>query len=93
MEIPVGPNNRIEPGGPDLGQPTFFEPRRGWGVFSIVVPKDFGTKKHTWTITANGETTTVPLSLHPQWEISPFKDPAMGNTPPTVKFSAQWNTS
>lgn len=88
LEIPVGPNNRIEPGGPDLGQPTVFEPRRGWGVFTIVVPKDFGTKKFTWTITANGETTTVPLSLHPQWEISPYKDPAMGNTPPTIKFSA-----
>ena len=91
MEIPVGPNNRIEPGGPDMGQPTFFEPRRGWGVFTIVVPKDFGTRKYTWTITANGETTTVPLSLHSQWEISPFKDPAMGNTPPTVKFSATGN--
>ena len=24
MDIPVGPNNRIEPGGPDLGQPTHF---------------------------------------------------------------------
>ncbi len=88
IEIPVGPNNRIEPGGPDLGQPTTFEPRRSWGVFSIVVPKDFGTKKYSWTITANGETTTIPLSLHSQWEISPFKDAAMGNTPPTLKFSA-----
>jgi hypothetical protein len=88
LEIPVGPNNRIEPGGPDLGQPTYFAPRRAWGVFTIVVPKDFGTRKYTWTLTANGETTTIPLSLHPQSEISPFKDLAMGNTPPTIKFSA-----
>ena len=63
LEIPVGPNNRIEPGGPDYGQPTYFLPRRQWGVFTIVVPKDFGTKKLTWTIVANGETTEIPLSL------------------------------
>ena len=24
MDIPVGPNNRVEPGGPDMGQPTYF---------------------------------------------------------------------
>src|SRR6188474_3352880 len=25
LDIPIGPNNRIEPGPPDQGQPTFFE--------------------------------------------------------------------
>jgi hypothetical protein len=87
LEIPAGPNNRIEPGGPDRGQPTVFAPRRAWGVFTITVLKDFGTKKLAWTITANGETTVVPLTLNPQYEISPFKDLAMGNTPPTLKFT------
>ena len=24
LDIPIGPNNRIEPGGPDQGQPTHF---------------------------------------------------------------------
>ena len=33
IEIPIGPNNRIEPGGPDFGQPTVFEPGRHYGVF------------------------------------------------------------
>src|SRR6185436_17709290 len=28
LDIPVGPNNRIEPDGPDYGQPTHFLPRR-----------------------------------------------------------------
>src|SRR5206468_5900136 len=42
LDIPVGPNNRIEPGGPDYGQPTHFIPRRQWGVFTIPVSKDFG---------------------------------------------------
>ena len=47
VDIPVGPNNRIEPGGPDFGQPTHFLPRRQWAVFSIPVPKDFGdTETH-----------------------------------------------
>ena len=55
-----GPNNRIEPGGPDYGQPTHFLPRRQWGVFTITVPKDFGDKKLTWTIVANGQTTSDP---------------------------------
>src|SRR5438034_4141989 len=28
LDIPVGPNNRIEPGGPDQGQPTHFLDRK-----------------------------------------------------------------
>jgi hypothetical protein len=86
LDIPVGPNNRIEPGGPDQGQPTRFAPRRQWGIFRIVVPKDFGNKKLTWTIVANGQTTSVPMSLHPLWVVEPFKDAGNGNTPPVLKF-------
>jgi hypothetical protein len=86
LDIPVGPNNRIEPGGPDLGQPTHFLTRRQWGVFTITVPRDFGDRKYTWTITANGETNAVPIGLHPSYEVQPFKDPAMGNLPPVLKL-------
>ena len=50
MEIPIGPNNRIEPGGPDFGQPTVFVPGRQESQFAIKVPKDYGQKKLTWTI-------------------------------------------
>jgi hypothetical protein len=86
LDIPPGPNNRIEPGGPDQGQPTRFAPRRAWGVFRIVVPKDFGNKKLTWTIVANGQTTSIPMSLNPLWVVEPFKDAGNGNTPPALKF-------
>jgi hypothetical protein len=86
LDIPVGPNNRIEPGGPDQGQPTHFLPRRQWGVFRVVVPKDFGRKRLTWTIVANGQTTTIPMSLDPLWVVEPFKDAGNGNTPPVVRF-------
>jgi hypothetical protein len=86
VDIPVGPANRIEPGGPDRGQPTHFLPGRQWGVFTIQVPKDFGEKKLTWTLTANGKTTTIPLHLNTLWEVEPFRE-ASGNTPPFLAFS------
>jgi hypothetical protein len=86
LDIPIGAGNRIEPGGPDRGQPTHFLPRRQWGVFRIVVPKDFGTSKLTWTITANHQTTVIPMSLDPLWEISPFSEVGVGNTPPVLSF-------
>src|SRR5271166_5293224 len=65
LDIPIGPNNRIEPGGPDQGQPTHFLPRRQWGVFTLTVPKDFGDKKLTWTLVAHQQTTVIPMSLDP----------------------------
>jgi len=87
IDVPVGPNNRIEPGGPDRGQPTHFMPRRQWGVFTVTVPKDFGNNKISWTITANGQTNVIPASLDPLWEISPFKEDGVGNTPPVIRFA------
>jgi len=86
VDIPVGPNNRIEPGGPDYGQPTHFEPRRQWGVFAIKVPKDFGDKRLTWTITANGQTTSLPIGVIKDYQIEPFKEMAQGNEPPKIQF-------
>jgi hypothetical protein len=86
LDIPVGPDNHIDPGGPDQGQPTHFLTRRQWGVFTITVPKDFGKKRLIWTITANGQTTTVPLHLDPLWIVTPFEDAGVGNTPPVIRF-------
>lgn len=86
LDIPIGENNRIDPGGPDQGQPTHFLAGRGWGVFTITVPKDFGGKKLTWTLVANGKRTEIPLSLNRLWEISPFREEGIGNTPPVVSF-------
>jgi len=86
LDIPVGPNNRIEPGGPDYGQPTHFLPRRQWGVTSIKVPKDFGDKRLTWTIVANGQTTTLPIGIIKGYQIEPFKEVAQGNEPPKIQF-------
>lgn len=86
IDLPIGPNNHIEPGGPDRGQPTHFLPGRGWGLFTVKVPADFGDGKITWTLIANGKTTVIPASLNVTYEISPFIEASVGNTPPSISF-------
>ena len=87
LDIPIGPDNRIEPGGPDFGQPTHFHSGRQHGVFAIPIPKDFGTKRLTWTLTANGHTTAVTFWANPPYWIDFYKNHANGNEPPRIKFS------
>jgi len=91
LDVPIGPDNRIEPGGPDMGQPTHFLPGRHWGMFIVTVPKDFTTpaERLTWTIVANGQPTSIPLRLHPDYNVSPFTDVAVKNTPPVLRFEEQ----
>ena len=86
VDVPIGPENRIEPGGPDRGQPTHFLSGRGWGMFAVKVPADFKDNKLNWTLVANGQNTVIPASLHPDYEISPFEEAAVGNTPPVLGF-------
>src|SRR5207245_9383310 len=54
-DIPIGPDNNIEPGGPDEGQPTHFYPRRNPFLFTIRVAKDIATKDLIWTLTTRGK--------------------------------------
>jgi hypothetical protein len=86
FDIPAGPNNRIEPGGPDQGQPTHFQTGRQWGVLAIKVPKDFGQMKLTWTIVANGFTNSITLHTQADYVVEPFEDAANKNTPPKIMF-------
>lgn len=67
IEIPIGPNNFIEPAQYNGLQPTTFPtvsyggfggPRER-GVFGIVVPADFQGDV-VWTLTTDGYTTSVP---------------------------------
>jgi hypothetical protein len=69
--IPAGPNNSIEPGGPDRGQPTFFYPRTNRNLFKVIVPKDWGKRELIWTITVNNKTQKAYAWLQPEWEIDP----------------------
>jgi hypothetical protein len=88
LDIPIGPDNRLDPAPADQGQPTHFLPRRQTGIFTVVVPKDFGAQKLTWTIVANGQTNSVPGHLRAEWEIDALKESTSGNTPPVIKFEA-----
>src|SRR5919197_5548880 len=68
LAIQPGPDNQVEPGGPDRGQPTYFLPRRQGWVFRVRVPKDFGKQVVTWTITSNGKTNKAYGELLPVQE-------------------------
>jgi hypothetical protein len=69
VDIPVGPNNAVEPGGVDQNQPTHFYPRRQQFVFKVRVPKDWGKKDLIWTLTTRGKTEKAYGTLLPFWEI------------------------
>jgi hypothetical protein len=70
LAIPAGPDNTVELGGPDSGQPTYFLPRRQRFVFRVRVPRDFGKREVVWSITANGRTEHAYGNLLPQQEIT-----------------------
>ncbi len=63
LDVPVGPDNHIEPVGPDRGQPTHFYPRRNLFLFTVDVPADFGDGEVVWTLTTNGRTERAYGSL------------------------------
>jgi hypothetical protein len=63
LYVPIGPENTIEPGGPDRGQPTRFLPRRNRFVFRVRVPKDWGDQELVWTLTTKGKTEKAYASL------------------------------
>jgi hypothetical protein len=87
LDIPIGPNNRIEPGGPDMGQPTHFLPGRRTGIFIVTVPKEFTREQRlTWTLTANGVTNSIPLRTLTDYNISPFSGLEINNTPPSLRL-------
>jgi len=69
FDLPIGPDNNIEPGGPDQGQPTRFYPRRNPFLFTIRVPKDFGNKELIWTLTTHLRTEKAYASLKSDYQI------------------------
>lgn len=88
LQIPIGPDNFVEPGNQNQGQPSEFHPRRHWGVFAVKVPADFGLKEVVWTLKSRGRTFAIPGSLQPNWQVDALEGEAgSGNTPPLLKFS------
>jgi hypothetical protein len=98
FDLPIGPDNSIEPGGPDQGQPTHFYPRRNPFLFTIRAPKDLGTKELIWTLTTNGKTEHAYASLKNDYMIDnqvistevggdfgSLRDELRTNIPPVLK--------
>lgn len=91
LHVPVGPDNRIEPGGPDRGQPTVFVPRRRFGravqrretmVFSVRVDSGWTSEDElVWTVRANGKTDRAIGLFLPIYELP---GPRGGNSPPKL---------
>ncbi len=69
FDVPVGPDNNMEPGGPDLGQPTHFFPRRSQFVFKVRVPADFSSKEIVWSLTSNGVNEKAYATLRPAYAV------------------------
>lgn len=92
LDIPVGPDNKFEPGPADRGQPTHFDTRRHKDIFRVVVPKDFGeTDKLVWTVTVRGKPEAIVATLNRVWLIDRKFTTRGGNsqrinsnTPPAV---------
>ncbi len=70
LDVPVGPANTIEPGGPDLGQPTHFQPRRNRFVFMVPVPKGFKeADEMVWRLTTRGQQAVAYATLRPDYKL------------------------
>ncbi len=92
LDLPIGPDNKIEPGPADQGQPTHFVPRRQWGAFAVPVSKQVEQrllaekKTITWTLRANNQLVTIPANIGPAYAIDALREPTVGNTPPVLRF-------
>jgi hypothetical protein len=92
--VPVGNDNKFEPGAADRGQPTFFNTRIRRSQFSVTVPKDWGKKELTWSVTVHGSTEKAVAWLQPEWEIDPVyggrtvTDEMKKNKAPTIALDA-----
>ena len=87
FNVPIGPNNHFtftEPGRlddlerdaydgsvADQGQPTHFYPRRNPFLFTVRVPRDFGTTELVWTLTTRGKVHRAYASLESDYRIDP----------------------
>ena len=93
LDIPIGPDNFIEPAEFNGKQPTHFtsgRARRDRGVFLVTVPASYadGQQRVTWTITANGKTHSIPARVGYAALQLDYGPRAMGSEPPMVSFSA-----
>ena len=92
LDVPLGPDNVIEPAQFDGRQPTHFEPvpdqdRRHWGAFTVTVPAHFGDGDVVWTLRSAGQTLSVPGRLtHRSYELAGWAFPGRASMAPLVRW-------
>ena len=95
IDVPLGPNNKIEPAKYDGMQPTHFPvyQRRGFvgiqerGTFAVTLPPEEADTTVTWTLTSGGNTWSVPgRTTSTAYEMS-NGERALGTMKPAIKFS------
>jgi hypothetical protein len=95
VDIPLGPNNFIEPARFDGMQPTHFPVydrggligKRERGAFAVTVPAEMAGTEVVWTLTHAGRTYSVPgraASIAYDMSTGPA---AFGSLPPAVRFT------
>ncbi len=106
LDVPAGPDNNVQPGGPDAGQPTHFLPRRNRFVFRVPVPEEFDENDEMiWTLTTAGVTERAYATLRLDYLVDNLvqaseqgalgagrSDPAMrANTAPVLRIEGSRN--
>ena len=72
VDVPIGVENKFEPGPVDRGQPTHFltNPRRRMFVFKVDLPKDWDKQKRlVWTVNVRGNASSAYGWLQREWEV------------------------
>ncbi len=97
FDIPIGPNNSIEPEEFNGLQPTHFMPqpdggRRHYCVLSVSVPSDWGDRDVRWTLVdeLTGQEFSSPGRLvHSTYRHDEPLQPSRKNSPPKVRLQAE----
>lgn len=95
VDIPLGPDNKVEPATYDGMQPTHFPVvsyrgfggRRERGVFAVRVPRGFKGDV-TWTLRHNGITYSVPGRATSDYYKLSYTPQAAGSMMPVVRLAA-----
>jgi hypothetical protein len=95
VDVPLGPNNKLEPAQLQGAQPTHFPvySRRGFvgiqerGAFGVTVPADMAGTEVIWTLTSGGNTYSIPgRATSAAYELSAGIS-ASGSLRPAIRFS------
>jgi len=92
LEIPLGPDNFIDPPVYDGRQPTHFDEvpesyRRYFCTFTVTLPPEAASDSVVWTLRLNGQTYAVPGDASvPGYRLDGFSQPSRGVVAPIIQL-------